>query len=141
MAPIIYDKEQLWNRWFTFQHWTLCELKIPSEALVDYEHFYDFIFHQGDMYEIPFYSIDALSDSEVLCFYEMLESFFNCYHLLECDPANNGGKLYNERLESTIYRNLLRRYEFDDFGSDFPTVAQFVQRVAKRIDCASCFTP
>ena len=128
-----YNKEQLWNRWLISHHSTLCELKIPSEALVDYEHLYDFIFHYGDIYVIPLYRIDALSDIEILCLYGILESFFTCYQVIECNPSDNGGKMSDERLESRLYKDLLSRYGFDFYGNEIPGFSQFVRKVAEHI--------
>jgi hypothetical protein len=126
---VLCNKEQLWSRWFISHHSTLCELKIPSEALVDYDHFYDFIFHYGDIYVLPFYCIDVLSDNEILCLYGMLESFFTCYQVIECNPLDNGGKMLDERLESRLYKDLLSRYGFDFYSNEIPNFSQFIKRV------------
>jgi hypothetical protein len=130
---VLFSKRQLWDGWFISHHSILCDLKIPSEALLDYKHFYDFVFHYGDIYVIPYYCIDVLSDNEMLCLYGMLESFFTCYQLIECNPSDNGGKMLDERLESRLYKDLLSRYGFDVYCNEMPSFAKFVEKV-----CCPC---
>lgn len=149
---ILYgNREQLWNTWYKTHYLMLRKLRVPSEALVDYLHFFDFVYNYSDIYEIPIYTIDTLSDCEILCLYRMLESFFayfQYYEQIECkqiDYAEECWKLLerreyalidhrrlDDRLESRLYCDLLKRYEYDYICMQIPKFSLFVKRIMEK---------